>query len=543
MPEQSKRTPSDIVRDVTQQETFRFSPQLSPGRRARGPEIPLDISNDSAQIAEGLGILGDIAGAAAQVSGEFDERKARELTQEGSFAAIRAGTELDALKGEVAANPLAFTPDDIRSRQEEIYNRALAGKNEDFRNGFLPQAVRDQASFDRKVRAMQEEAHNEQKISDTIMTMDNRFDSLIEEATTFDKDQVLGIFTDRETLEQFNLGVETNRERVAELTRNMLNEAQELNPRIPKKEFSRAFVISAAKKAVSLGAPELLDFASVPGTDGIPIDATDLRELVDRNRALAADKKEDNTLGISKAEEKARKEAVVDGFNFMSDQIDLLLNKRTEITPEEWSATKSVIEDQLVTLRTIDTDKSKVINEQLDFVRDLDQDIPLVSNPTVEAYLLDHILFKTGSVSLVDSLKEYLTVDDRLSYAKRMPDWEGDTDPAFDTDDMVRKQVESFNVFTTKKFGGPIYENGADLKTDATLLFYDAVNEHYRKGTQIDRKLLKAIKDDIIQEFDEFKTRQGRFGSDSSEESDDITPQGRAKTSVVGKFRTNKKKE
>ena len=507
----NKKRPSNVVRDVSQQETFRFVPKLIPQGITRPAQVTPELSNDASRLAENLGLVQGLVQKGKDISDEQKAKKDKFDEQEGSIAAVKAKRELLAFQREVegaVGTENELTPEEITQRLDQIQQKHLNGKSEAFQNSFLPQARVNDEDFRAKVDQIQFNSFKKGRLEDISLVFEDRLDIAISKATGIEEGDLERSRDSLELSEILEGGITKKKGDMATEFKALLNEAQNENPNIPKDEITEVVLETFISRAKELGIPEILDFTELGQRGDVPLSNTKFRDMIREGKRQATVKRALKREDIRKINEQRQKQEVKGVYNQITEISKSLGDPQVAqaMSPEEFIKRQEVVEDSLIKLSKREAITNTEFSKMLSFNRSLNRDVPIKSDPTVVSFLTNKAISGEGDISLITELAPFLTPDDRVSLASRMRDWEGDKPVQFTNDDIVNNTMKSFDVLLEKDpiTGRFQISDGPVRRSDARDAFMREILDWERENGSnktIPSETIREIRNKLLKEF------------------------------------------
>jgi hypothetical protein len=163
-----KKSLNQVLRNVSQQETFKIVPKITPRAKLDTPNLRPILSNSDSRLAQSFGVATDVVKRGLDLNEEQLAKKAQFEAQEGSIDAVRFKNELRSLEREYingVGTDNQLTPEKLGNRLQDLEKKHLEGKSKAFQNSFTPQAHLEEERFRGRIdeinfNFMKQEARN-----------------------------------------------------------------------------------------------------------------------------------------------------------------------------------------------------------------------------------------------------------------------------------------------------------------------------------------------------------------------------------------------
>lgn len=281
--------PSDVVRSVAQQQTFRFVPKLNPDINSVARQETTAVDGRFRQVAELAGIGQQITSGALRLQGIRKQQQAVLEQQEAAVAGVKFKQRMNQLFRE-ASQSIGTENDllengDIDNLFQEIQQEFVQGKSKAFLNSFLPQASVEEAKFMTKLEDLSIAKFKTTQSNNTRIIVRDRLEDLLAQTSGISPEDFGRLAEDPENLALFNQEITQGRQSISSELRTLLDDAIEENELagLDPLETSEVFLEVVSSLAEKHGVPELLDFTREQSRKGPSLQDTELLGAIDRS--------------------------------------------------------------------------------------------------------------------------------------------------------------------------------------------------------------------------------------------------------------------
>lgn len=502
---------AEIDRKINRRELFQFTPQFNPNANTSVPTIQPNLSTKASKLAKTF----QLAETAATSLGDLTEPERREAEQfdrqQGAVSAVKYQNDLNALMREVEAargkedNP--FTSDFINQRVTELQKKYSDGKSKAFHNSFLPQAMHAQEQFDGTLQKNNAAFITEQKLGDITTIFQDRLEETLSVATGVLPHQFGAVRESPDLFDLWETGVEKHREDIAVHFREMLNQAYRDYPDVPNAMINQQFIDVFTNMAISQGSPELLEIMQKQDTRGLSLsDTPEFKKQIDQAKRQAETQKDLKENNLVKKIDQIRTQEVQTFFTDLVIDVRAFAEEATQFAPGDVMRKKVELERDLN--RVYRESGGKISTPQylstLDYIRAIDHDVPLVSDPSVKSRI--ELQIAKGGYEIEDLVEDFPSLDgnDRAKLLGKIQSYKGQRPPDFGNVQIEKSSLKKFAKLTQRdEFGVLEIEDGLERRVDAELTFMQEMSEWKKANPDKVISLVEAAKiaDRILKDF------------------------------------------